>query len=100
MNNLDYPLHSGEAGGINNPDFLKEVAAFTEWMRAQPEVTYVRSLTDTIMLFDPAGTPTQDYGDFDRWRGSTMRMRRGACPQSRSSAVRASSTSPSGPAST
>ncbi|MEM9060940.1 MAG: outer membrane lipoprotein-sorting protein [Pseudomonadota bacterium] len=48
VNNLDYPLHSGEAGGINNPEFLKEVAALTEWMREQPEVTYVRSLTDTI----------------------------------------------------
>ena len=48
VNNLDFQLHSGEAGGINNPAFLKEVEAFTEWLRAQPEVTYVRSLTDTI----------------------------------------------------
>ncbi|MCH2129544.1 MAG: lamin tail domain-containing protein, partial [Pirellulaceae bacterium] len=25
----------------------------------------------TLVLSDPVGTPTQDYGDFDRWRGST-----------------------------
>ncbi len=48
VNNLDYPLPSGEAGGINNPEYLAEMAAFTEWLRAQPEVTFVRSLTDTI----------------------------------------------------
>lgn len=45
---LDFPLPSGESQGVNDPVFLKEVAAFTDWMRAQPEATYVRSLTDTI----------------------------------------------------
>ena len=25
----------------------------------------------SLVLIDPAGTPTQDYGDFERWRGST-----------------------------
>ncbi|MEM1162933.1 MAG: MMPL family transporter, partial [Pseudomonadota bacterium] len=48
ISNLDFPLHSGEAGGINEPAFLEEVEAFTTWLRDQPEVTYVRSLTDTI----------------------------------------------------
>ncbi|MEM7190416.1 MAG: efflux RND transporter permease subunit, partial [Pseudomonadota bacterium] len=48
INNLDFPLHSGEAGGINEPAFLKEVEAFTNWLREQPGVSYVRSLTDTI----------------------------------------------------
>ena len=48
VSNLDFPLHSGEPQGINEPAFLKEVEALTEWLRTQPEVTYVRSLTDTI----------------------------------------------------
>ncbi|MFK7941526.1 MAG: outer membrane lipoprotein-sorting protein, partial [Paracoccaceae bacterium] len=48
VNNLDYPLPSGEAQGINEPAYLQEVSAFTDWLRAQPEVGYVRSLTDTI----------------------------------------------------
>lgn len=45
---LDWPLPSGEPQGVNDPDFLKEVSAFTDWLRTQPEATYVRSLTDTI----------------------------------------------------
>ena len=48
VNNLDYPLHAGEPGGINNPEFLKEMSEFTDWLRGQPGVTSVRSLTDTI----------------------------------------------------
>ena len=48
VNNLDFPLYSGEPSGINEPAFLKEVDAFTKWLRDQPEVAYVRSLTDTI----------------------------------------------------
>ncbi len=48
VSNLDFALPAGEASGINEPAFLAEVAAFAEWLRAQPEIGYVRSLTDTI----------------------------------------------------
>jgi len=48
INRLDYPLPSGETQGINDPDYLAEVAAFAEWLRSQPEVTHVATLTDTI----------------------------------------------------
>lgn len=48
VSNLDFPLPTGEASGINEPDFLAEVDAFAEWLREQPEVGFVRSLTDTI----------------------------------------------------
>ncbi|MEM7212868.1 MAG: MMPL family transporter, partial [Pseudomonadota bacterium] len=48
VNNLDYPLHSGEPGGINNPAYLREMSDFTDWLRQQPGVTSVRALTDTI----------------------------------------------------
>ena len=48
LSNLDFPLRSGEPQGINNPEFLTEVAEFTAWLRSQPEVVYVNSLTDTI----------------------------------------------------
>ncbi|MEM6932302.1 MAG: outer membrane lipoprotein-sorting protein [Pseudomonadota bacterium] len=47
-NILDFPLPAGEAQGINEPAFLAEVSAFTDWLRAQPEVTSVTTLTDTI----------------------------------------------------
>ena len=48
VNNLDWPLPSGEPGGINNPAYLAELDAFAKWLRTQPNMTYVRSLTDTL----------------------------------------------------
>ena len=45
---LEFPLDSGEEQGINKPEFLATADAFTEWLRDQPEVVNVRSLTDTI----------------------------------------------------
>ena len=48
LSNLDFPMRSGEPQGIHDPDFLAEVASFTAWLRTQPEVAYVNSLTDTI----------------------------------------------------
>lgn len=45
---LEYPLPSGAPQGINEPAFLAEAAGFADWLRGQPEVTYVRTLTDTI----------------------------------------------------
>ncbi|MEL6218361.1 MAG: outer membrane lipoprotein-sorting protein, partial [Pseudomonadota bacterium] len=48
VNTLDYALPAGEAQGINEPAFLKEVEAFSEWLRGHPVVTSVRTLTDTV----------------------------------------------------
>ncbi len=44
----DYSLSAGESGGINNPEFLREVAAFSEWWRQQPETMHVSTFTDTM----------------------------------------------------
>ena len=44
----DYSLPAGESGGISNPAFLREVAAFVEWWRQQPETMHVSSFTDTM----------------------------------------------------
>ncbi len=48
LNILEYALPAGRSDGINDPAFLADVKALTEWLRAQPEVTNVRSLTDVI----------------------------------------------------
>ena len=48
MNVLEYALPAGRADGINDPAYLADVKDFTEWLRAQPEVTHVRSMTDVI----------------------------------------------------
>lgn len=45
---IDYSLDSGEPGGISNPEFLKEVGAFADWYRAQPETMHVNTLTDIM----------------------------------------------------
>lgn len=46
--NLDFQMRSGEPGGINEPDFLAEVSSFVDWLREQPEVTFVYSPTDVV----------------------------------------------------
>ena len=43
-----YTLDSGVADGINEPGFLNETAAFTAWLRTQPEIRHVASYSDTI----------------------------------------------------
>ncbi|WP_455197946.1 efflux RND transporter permease subunit, partial [Kaarinaea lacus] len=45
---MDYSLESGEPGGISNPEFLKEVEAFAEWFRSQPETMHVNTITDIM----------------------------------------------------
>ena len=46
--NLEYSLPSGEPGGIADPAYLADVAAFAEWYEAQPETIHVNVITDTF----------------------------------------------------
>ena len=43
---MDYSLGSGESGGISDPAFLADVAAFAEWYKTQPEAIHVSVITD------------------------------------------------------
>nr|VFK44788.1 MAG: hypothetical protein BECKTC1821E_GA0114239_10406 [Candidatus Kentron sp. TC] len=43
---VDYSLDAGESNAIHEPAFLGEVEAFVDWLRQQPEVTHVNSVTD------------------------------------------------------
>ncbi len=45
---LEFPIDSGQEQGINDPKYLQTVSNFTDWLRDQPEVVNVRSLTDTV----------------------------------------------------
>jgi predicted RND superfamily exporter protein len=45
---LEYSLESMEPGGIQDPTFLREMDAFTQWFRAQPETMHVNALSDTM----------------------------------------------------
>lgn len=45
---IEYSLSSGGPGGISDPSFLSDVAAFAEWYREQPETVHVNVITDTF----------------------------------------------------
>ncbi len=45
---IEYSLESGESAGINDPEYLQTVENFANWMREQPKVVHVLTLTDTM----------------------------------------------------
>jgi uncharacterized protein len=44
--NLEFSIPSGDDGGINDPAYLSTLEAFTEFVKAQPEVVHVNSFTE------------------------------------------------------
>lgn len=59
---ISYSLESGEKGGISNPDFLKEVEAFTLWYKQQPETLHVATITDIMKRLNK-----NMHGDEEQW---------------------------------
>lgn len=47
-NAFEYALPAKSESGISDPNYLANVSAFVAWLRKQPEVTFVRSITDTL----------------------------------------------------
>ncbi len=45
---LQYSLPAGESNGVSDPKFLADAKAFVDWLRTQPEVEHVNSITDTF----------------------------------------------------
>ncbi|MGN7611276.1 efflux RND transporter permease subunit [Magnetococcales bacterium HHB-1] len=45
---FEYSLNAGDSNGISDPTFLKNTDRFVQWLRQQPEVTHVSSITDTF----------------------------------------------------
>lgn len=41
---IEFSLDSGRDGGIVDLEYLEKVEAFSNWLRAQPEITYVQSV--------------------------------------------------------
>ncbi|RDE22778.1 RND family transporter [Motiliproteus coralliicola] len=48
MGILEIELSSGESSGINNPTYLQQAEDLANWLRQQPEVVHVNSLTDIM----------------------------------------------------
>ncbi|VAW50518.1 Predicted exporter of the RND superfamily [hydrothermal vent metagenome] len=45
---IDYALSTEESGGISNPDYLSNVAKFSQFLRTQPDVIHVQTISDTF----------------------------------------------------
>ncbi len=45
---IDFALGTGESGGISNPEFLADVAKFSQHLRSQPNVVHVHTISDTF----------------------------------------------------
>ncbi len=45
---IDYALGTGESGGISDPDYLANTAKFALYLRSQPEVKHVQTISDTF----------------------------------------------------
>ncbi|MGB0732139.1 MAG: efflux RND transporter permease subunit [Pontibacterium sp.] len=48
LTNMEISLETGEASGINNPEYLQTIGALTDWLREQEETDHVNSISDTI----------------------------------------------------
>lgn len=46
--NIEYVLDTEKEGGVNNPDYLRDIEKFVSWLRSQNEVVHVYSYTDTL----------------------------------------------------
>jgi predicted RND superfamily exporter protein len=45
---IEFSVTAANVGGVSEPEFLSHLDAFTSWLRAQPEVTHVYSLSDIM----------------------------------------------------
>lgn len=59
---LHFDIKSGEDSGITDPQYLKVLQAFAEWMRSQPEVRAVYSFTDVMLRLNKSM-----HGDQEEW---------------------------------
>ena len=48
LDKLEYSLNAGREGGITDPGYLRQVDAFAQWYREQPEVTHVQAFSDIM----------------------------------------------------
>ena len=48
MINLDFSIFTHEDSGINKPQTLQKIEAFSQWLRIQPEIDHVFTVTDTF----------------------------------------------------
>lgn len=45
---IDFAVAGNDSNAVSQPDFLRAVADFSQWLLSQPEVTHVNSITDVV----------------------------------------------------
>ena len=45
---IEYDIQAGEFGSVTDPNYLKHLDGFTQWLYQQPEVIHVNTFSDTI----------------------------------------------------
>ena len=48
MTNIDFAIYTGLESGINQPEVLEVIEAFSHWLRQQPEVDHVATISETF----------------------------------------------------
>jgi len=59
---LEYSVAASTSGGISEPAYLNNLAAFTRWLRSQPEIVHVNALSDTMQRLNK-----NMHGDDPSW---------------------------------
>ena len=62
MTVLEISLGSGQASGINAPEFLEKVANFSDWLRQQPQTDHLNTITDILKRLNK-----NMHGDDQSW---------------------------------
>ena len=60
---IDYALATEESGGISDPEYLSNVAKFSQYLRSQPEVIHVQTISDTFKRLNK-----NMHGDDPAWQ--------------------------------
>jgi predicted RND superfamily exporter protein len=48
MSSIDFGLFTEQASGVNDPELLSALQGFSDWLREQPEVDHVITISDTF----------------------------------------------------
>lgn len=57
---IDYSIEGEGANSISNPKFLQDIEKFSAWLRQQPEVIHVNTISDTIKRLNKNMNYNQD----------------------------------------
>lgn len=59
---FEYAIQTSTAGGVNDPVFLHKLDEFSQWLKRQPEIRHVNTITDTYKRLNKSM-----HGDNSQW---------------------------------